>query len=59
MDFVTDLPLSEDWQENKFHSILVVVDRLTNQVHVIPCNNLSARNTAYLFYRNFSSTWLA
>ena len=51
MDFVTDLPLSEDWQENKFHSILVVVDRMTKQVHIIPCNNLSARNTAYLFYR--------
>ena len=51
LDFITDLPPSEDWSGNIFNSILVVVDRMTKQVHIIPCNDLSTRNTAYLFYR--------
>lgn len=51
MDFIVELPCSEDWNGQKFNSILVVVDRMTKQVHIIPCNDLSARNTAYLFYK--------
>lgn len=52
MDFVVDLPISKDWNDVEFNSMLVVVDRMTKQVHVTPCNDLSARNTAYMFYRD-------
>ena len=51
MDFIVDLPLSKDWNNNEFSNILVVVDRMTKQTHLIPCNDLSSRNTAYLFYK--------
>ena len=51
LDFIVDLPPSEDWSGIKFNSILVVVDRMTKQAHTIPCNDLSSRYTAYLFYR--------
>ena len=52
MDFVVDLPRSKDWQGNEFHSLFVVVDRMTKQVHITPCDDLSTRNTAYMFYRD-------
>ena len=52
MDFAVDLPLSKDWSDVEFNSMFVVVDRMTKQVHISPCNDLSARNTAYMFYRD-------
>lgn len=52
MDFVVDLPRSMDWEGNEFSSMFVVVDRMTKQVHVTPCDNLTTRNTAYMFYRD-------
>ena len=36
MDFVTGLPISTDWKENSYNSILVIVDRLTKMVHYEP-----------------------
>ena len=33
MDFVTGLPVSADWKDNNYDSILVIVDRLTKMVH--------------------------
>lgn len=53
MDFIVDLPLSKDWHDNEYHSVLVIVDRMTKQVHIFPCNELSSRNTAFLFYKEF------
>ena len=32
--------------------MLVVVDRMTKQVHITPCNDFSARGTAYMFFRD-------
>ena len=52
MDFVVDLPVSKDWEENEYSALFVVVDRMTKQVHITPCKNLSARSTAYYFYRD-------
>jgi hypothetical protein len=47
MDFITDLPLSDD-----FDSILVVKDRLTKQAHYIPCHkSIDGSETASLFIR--------
>lgn len=31
---------------------MVVVDRMTKQAHMIPCNDMSSRHTAYLFYKD-------
>ena len=45
------MPLSKDWFGNEFRAVLVVVDRMTKQVHLIPCSDMSSRNTAYLFYK--------
>jgi hypothetical protein len=36
LDFVTDLPTSEDEQGNKYDSILVLVDRFTKYVRYLP-----------------------
>ena len=33
MDFVTRLPISTDWKDNSYDSILVIIDRLTKMVH--------------------------
>lgn len=52
VDFITDLPVSADWGGNEFTSVMVVVDRMTKQVHITPCNDMSSRHTAYLFYRD-------
>jgi len=47
MDFITDLPKSEGYD-----TILVVIDRLTNMSHFIPCSkDLEARQFASLFMR--------
>ena len=51
LDFIVELPLSKDWFGNEFRAVLVVVDRMTKQVHLIPCSDMSSRNTAYLFYK--------
>ncbi len=36
MDFVTGLPISADWKGGSYHSILVIVDRLTKMVYYEP-----------------------
>ncbi len=36
MDFVTDLPISADWKDDRYDLILVIIDRLTKMVHYIP-----------------------
>ena len=36
MDFVTGLPLSADWKDDNYDSILVIVDQLTKMVHYEP-----------------------
>ena len=36
MDFVTGLPISTDWKEDSYNSILVIVNRLTKMVHYKP-----------------------
>ncbi|KAI0995914.1 Transposon Ty3-I Gag-Pol polyprotein [Podosphaera aphanis] len=51
MDFVVDLPPSKDWNGQEYRSMFVVVDRMTKQVHIIPCQDLSSKNTAYMFYK--------
>ena len=33
IDFVTSLPLSTDWKNNNYNSILVIIDQLTKMVH--------------------------
>lgn len=52
MDFIVDLPRSSDWEGNEFSAMFVVVDRMTKQVHLTPCDNLTTRNAAYMFYRD-------
>ena len=48
MDFITDLPTS-----HSYDSILVVVDRLSKQVHFIPTHKtLNAPGLAQLFITN-------
>ncbi|KAI0993482.1 hypothetical protein K3495_g14702 [Podosphaera aphanis] len=51
LDFIVDLPPSPDWNNQDYNSMLVIVDRMTKHVHIVPCNDLSSRNTAYLFYK--------
>ncbi len=36
MDFVSCLPISSDWKDDNYDSILVIVDRLMKMVHYIP-----------------------
>ena len=36
MDFVTGLPISTDWKDDSYDSILVIVDWLTKMVHYEP-----------------------
>ena len=36
MDFVTSLPVSINWMEDSYNSILVIVNRLTKMVHYKP-----------------------
>ena len=36
MDFVTELPISTDWKDDSYNSILVIVDRLTKMVYYEP-----------------------
>ncbi len=36
MDFVTGLPISADWKDDSYDSILVIVDQLTKMVHYEP-----------------------
>ncbi len=33
VDFITGLPISADWKDDSYNSILVIVDRLTKMVH--------------------------
>ena len=33
MDFVTDLPISINWNRNSYNFILVIVDQLTKIIH--------------------------
>ena len=48
MDFITDLPLSEDSD-----SILVVVDHLSKMAHFLPCSkDITADQTASLFLKH-------
>ena len=42
MDFIVDLPSNKDWYNNEFNSMFVVVDRMTKQVHIFACNDLSS-----------------
>jgi len=51
MDFITDLPKSDGSD-----TILVVIDRLTNMSHFIPCaKDLDARQFANLFMKEIVS----
>ena len=50
MDFIVDLPLSKTIDGAKARNILVVVDRLTKMRHLIPCDSMTAKQTARLFY---------
>ena len=36
MDFVTGLPLSADWKDNSYDSVLIIVNWLTKMVHYKP-----------------------
>ena len=36
MDFVTRLPISTNWKDDSYDSILVIVDRLMKMVHYKP-----------------------
>ncbi len=36
MDFVTGLPISVNWKDDSYDSILVIIDRLTKMVHYEP-----------------------
>ncbi len=36
MDFVTSLPISADWKDDSYDSILVIVNRLTKMVYYEP-----------------------
>ena len=36
MDFVTGLPISANWKENSYNSILVMIDQLMKTVHYKP-----------------------
>ena len=36
MDFVTGLPLSANWKDNNYDSILIIINRLTKMVHYEP-----------------------
>ena len=36
MDFITELPISTDWNGESYNSILVIIDRLTKMVHYEP-----------------------
>ncbi len=36
MDFVTSLPISADWKNDSYDSILVIIDRLTTMVYYEP-----------------------
>ena len=33
MDFVTSLPISANWKDDSYYSILVIVNQLTKMVH--------------------------
>ena len=36
MDFVTGLPVSTNWKDETYDSILIIIDRLTKMVHYDP-----------------------
>ncbi len=36
MDFVIDLPISVNWKDDSYDSILVIIDHLTKIVHYKP-----------------------
>ena len=36
MDFITRLPISTNWKDDRYDSILVIVNRLTKMVHYEP-----------------------
>ncbi len=36
MDFVTGLPISADWKNDSYDSILIIVDRLRKMVNYVP-----------------------
>lgn len=52
MDFVTGLPTSKNWNDAKYDSILVVVDRLTKMAHYIPVTKtIKTKNLAKMLIR--------
>ncbi len=36
MDFVTGLPISTNWKNDNYDSILVIINRLTNMIYCKP-----------------------
>ena len=46
------IAVSKEWGGVEYNSMFVVVDRMSKQVHITPCNGLTTRNTAYMFYRD-------
>jgi len=51
MDFIVAEPESKDLNENSATNILIVVDRLSKQVHYEPMSEITALDTARVFYR--------
>ena len=53
MDFITDLPIARKSVLCKnASSILVVVDRLSKEEHIIPCERMTASYLAHVFVRD-------
>jgi len=51
MNFIVTVPESKDLNENSAINILIVVDRLSKQVHYEPMSGITALDTARVFYR--------
>jgi hypothetical protein len=49
MDFITELPITKEG----YHAYLVITDRLTKGVKLIPIRSLTAEDTAELFRQRF------
>ena len=56
MDFVVDILVSKDWGGMEFSSMFAVVDRMTKQVHITPCNDLTTRNSLEIIESYLMST---
>ena len=50
MNFVKDLPLSSNENEVLCTFMIVVVDHLFKQAHIIPCHKITVKDTALAFY---------